>query len=184
MLRWGKPHRVTTTTERYADKNAAPKEKSVSISESVPPDRSRYSYVYESGSTTKKFESINIGKTEYVREDGGDWRINTDEPKYGAGLANRKIVKPVEKTNFNGQAVVVYEVESEEYFGEGNERKSKTRYWFSEAEGLLLKTESEITNMQTGAFSKAAAVYEYDPNIKIEAPVVNNKQKVDSKPQR
>ena len=158
-----------------------PKEKTVSTYEVVPPDRSRYSYVYESDSTTKKYDSIRIGEKRYIRHESGDWEIDKSEPKYGIGAGSRATVKLLEKTFFNGRAVSVYEVVSDEYFSDSGDWRITSRYWLSE-ENLLLKTESEIVDKKNNVLSKQISIYDYDPNIKIEAPVIKEEQKSVGKP--
>jgi hypothetical protein len=179
-LRQEKAHRVRTTIEKYADKNAAPTEKITSTYEIIPPARSRYSSVVESNSKTKKYELIRIGEKQYIKNDRGNWEIDKTEPKYALGSESQKSVKFIEKTSFNNQTVNVYEVESDEFFEQVN-RQSKIKYWFSE-EGLLLKMETESVEKETNAVSKQISIYEYDPNIKIEAPVISNRKKADGKP--
>lgn len=177
QLLQGKSYRITRMTGEYAGNNATKaEEKRVSVYEVVPPDRIRYSSVYESGGTIRKREWITIGETKYVRENGGEWKINKETSKYGTAVGSWKNVKFIEKTFFNGQTVTVYEAVSDEYASNNSGWTVKTRYWFSDA-GFLLKTESEETDRQTGVITKRDAVYEYDPNIKIEAPLIKSKRR-------
>jgi len=178
-LRDSKSYRTKTTTEKYAADGTTLKEKIVSTDEFAMPDRRFSSTTIESGGKTAKFEFIEIGEKVFVKEDNGKWRIPRPEPiteptEPTTGLGNTTGGKFIEQTTFNGQTVKVYEENTNTYFGDDG-RSTTTRFWFNEA-GELLKTEAKERNLKTDEISRIVTIYEYDPNIKIEAPIKPDKK--------
>jgi hypothetical protein len=169
-MRRNKSYRIKTTIEEYDETGKKLKSKSVSVSETAPPDRSYDSSTTESAGVTKKVERIEIGDKSYIKKDGGKWRKSVPEQSssvIGVGLSTG--VKIVEETMINGQSVKVYMEETRASLG-GEDFSSTDKYWFT-SEGELLKTESERKNGKTGEISRVVTVYEFDPNIRIEAPI-------------
>jgi len=166
-LRREKPNRIKTTSETFDNDGVTLKEKYVSVNEAIPPDRSYYSSTSEVNSVTKKSESIKIGEKRFVRRDGGEWKIDDSKGIYGVGAEGRKSVKLIEKTTFNNQTVNVYEVKGNDSSSLDGDSDFTAKYWFNEA-GLLLKEESE--NIFADKIVRRVSIYEFDANIKIEAP--------------
>lgn len=172
-LRTGKSYRVKTTTEVFADeKSTTPKGKSVATVEHLGIDRKYFSIVNEALGKTSKVEFIVIGEKEYIREDGKQWKKYTPKTEGRvsmSGIGNSNGGKLLEKTTLNGKNVTVYEEETNSY-SDDYEENSVTRYWFDDG-GELLKTEARNTDLKTKEVTKIITIYEYDPNIKIEAPI-------------
>lgn len=168
-LRRIKSYRITTTTEVFDETGTTLKYKYQSVSESIPPDRYRYEMTYISDGLTKKSEVITIGEKRYVRKDDEAWKLDESEPEYGVGVGNSSNVKLVEETTFNGQRVKIYQ-ETTRSYSDAYERSSIIKYWFN-TDGELLKTEDESKDEKTKNISRSVAIYQYDPNIKIEAPI-------------
>jgi len=82
--------------------------------------------------------------------------------------------KVFEEIDLNGKTVNLYErVEKLNICGaEGDDRKEiwTKRYWITD-DALLLRTEFDNENIKTKSITRSTTVYEYNPNIKIEAPV-------------
>jgi hypothetical protein len=174
-LREGKAYRTTTTTDIYADDLKTVKTKIVSTFECDASGNFHQRHTSESGGVIEKYESIGIGDKSYVKENDAKWRVpepvKLSESLYGLG--NTTGGKFIEKTTFNGQTVNIYEEKNNLY--EGETRRSETiRYWFAE-NGELLKTETRETNLKTGETRSIVEIYEYDPKIKIKAPVMSKK---------
>jgi hypothetical protein len=79
------------------------------IGEYAEPDRWYYSITPETGGKTKKIETITIGAKTYVRENGGNWSVKTNEILYGLAGISAPTLRFIEKTTFEGQSVSVYE---------------------------------------------------------------------------
>jgi hypothetical protein len=171
-LKREKSFRLKTTSETFDTNGTTLKSKYVSTYEVVPPDRSYFSATYEGDSTKKKSESITISGKRFVRIDGGKWEIDNSKGQYGTAAEGRSSIKLIEKTTFNNQTANVYEVKGGRYNSSDGDSKFTAKYWFSE-EGLLLKEESEETF--NNRIVRRISIYEYDANIKIEAPNVSEK---------
>jgi hypothetical protein len=162
--------RTKTTTEIYAADGKTLKQKIVTILEEMPPDRERYTSTSEAGGVTEKYETIDIGDKTYVRLNNGKWKtLEPEDLERITGVGNSFGTRVVEEITINGQSVRVFETRSTSYFGD-EERRAVTRYWFT-AEGELFKTEAEEKDLKTNEISRIVTVYEYDPNIRIEAPI-------------
>jgi hypothetical protein len=168
-LRAVKSYRTKTTIETFDAKGTTLKYKNESVSETLPPDRRRYTSTAVIDGKTRKTEMISIGEKNYLRIDGGAWKLDDSEPRYGLAAAYRSGVKIIEETTLNGQPVKVFEEKGGTSSDEGDKSYTK-KYWLT-AEGELLKTESEEVFDKTNEIRRSVTVYEYDPNIKIEAPI-------------
>lgn len=164
-----KPHRRTTTTEVFDVKGTSPKAKYTSTVEFVPPDRRRY--IFTTDKEAEKVELIQIGEDTYIKDEKGKWKKNESRSEsYGRAVASSP-ARFIEKTSLAGQVVNVYEEESSSYSEQAGRQATTVKYWFN-LEGQLLKTESEETNQKTDEISREITIYEYDPNIKIEVPII------------
>jgi hypothetical protein len=171
-LRANKSYRIKETTEVYDEKGATLKAKYIFIREDMPPESRYIIATSELSGVTKKREFIGIGDKSYSRKEGGKWEKylpNGESIRYAIGDGPVKNVKILEETTFNNQPVKVYYVESSDSIYD-KEPKLKTKYWFT-SEGELLKTEEEINNFKANEIARRITLYEYDPNIKIEAPI-------------
>lgn len=173
-----KSYRVTTTTEVFADKGASSKVKYISISESVPPDRRRYIFTLDKETT--KSEVISIGEDVFIKDEKGKWKIDDTKSETYTGVGSSLPAKFIEKTSFAGQVVNIFEEQSRSFSEKGGDQEATTRYWFN-SEGQLLKTESEKTDLKSKQVSHSVSLYEYDLNIKIEAPIIKSETKSNPK---
>ena len=153
-----------------------------SINEYAPPDKKRFVSILKTPRLNTKIETIHIGEKKYTRKDDGEWREVTT--KANAPSKNDRIIfvesneyKYLGREIINGQKAEVYERITKHRIN--NEKTSsesystiKTKYWFDK-NGLLLKMMNEMelisgimTSVSTNIYD-----YEYDPKIKIEAPI-------------
>jgi hypothetical protein len=177
-----KSYRIKQSLETKVNGNlSGPSDES--FSEFVPPDKRRFVSILKTPKFTTKIETISIGGKEYSRKDGGTWQLK--EVKENTPPPQTKTKMSVESTEYkylgqekiDGEKTDVYEqVIKHKMTDEKASRESistiKTKYWYGES-GLLLKMEAEmeITNEIMPSYSKRTYIYEYDPNIKIEAPI-------------
>ncbi|HEY0458508.1 MAG TPA: hypothetical protein VGC97_05100 [Pyrinomonadaceae bacterium] len=164
QMRAVKSYRRTMTTEVLDEKGATLKPKTTTVGESVPPDRHRYTTTFIKDGAPQKRETIFIGKNIYVRENGGAWKLEESKQTESLAISVSSAVILVEETTLNGQPVRVYEEKGNSY----SNGDFVSKYWFT-TEGELLK--SEVESRKPNETSRTVTIYEYDANIKIEAPI-------------
>ena len=144
-----------------------------------------YHNVYETKSADKvtRNEEIKVGNRKYTRLNNDAWKeVTTVTSQNGSGsgivtVTLAKSEKNVEwkykgKKSLNGQNTDLYEVKTTTKFKLKDKDITSIfteRFWLSQ-DGLILKTESE-SERNKKVFSHTVYEYEYDPNIKIEAPI-------------
>ena len=176
----GKTYRLTETIEYFPDRDANSESVTTKILEILQPDKRREVEKIKSPTKNSRLERIWDGKNLYEKQDDGEWK------KYsgGGGMSSdftsgrtTTIYKFVGKETLNNRTVDLYESESRRVANKMTQTSqyrveyvTKTKYWISE-DSLLLKTvkESEVVGLK--ALSRETAIYEYDSNIKIEAPI-------------
>lgn len=191
--------KMKTVSYRFVSKNEhyfGDELKSVetNTNEFVPPDKRHNIFdakIFD-GKKSILTESISIGNEIYRRENGGEW---TKRTKTEANQSPNNPIRTVENNSkfyltenvpLNNQTTNLYEVAVEEKVsaptGKANETRetnfySKEKRWISR-DGLLLKLEIESESQQMRkALTRRVWTYEYDPNIKIEAPVLKAENK-------
>ena len=133
-------------------------------------------------------EVIVIGKTMYVKR-GGEWQnmgtqMSDMVEKMKEGVQDMSTEERAQATKglkadykslsdeiFDGTPTAVYEMHSQmdtrvEGVGVIN---TVTKFWIGKADGLIRK--EEIDGAEAGMKGKTTRIYEYDPDIKIEAPI-------------
>jgi hypothetical protein len=159
--------------------------------EFVPPDKKRFVAEIKSSEPIKnkylRTERILIGNDEYKRENGGEWVKRTlTTTKKPANNNTSKTVENnskyylTENVNLGNQPTNLYELTVEYRHptqtsptNEGKEFVSyrKQKIWISR-DGLYLRMEMEDEFPEPRkSSSRRTWIYEYDPNIKIEAPI-------------
>ena len=187
LLSKEKSYRIKETFESYLNGNPSNHNED-SFSEYAPPDKKRFVSILKTPMFTTKIETIQIGEQKFTRKDEGEWKeVITKEnapPKRNRTISvENNSYKYLDRETINGQKTEVYEqvikhkITNEKTSVESNST-IKNKYWFDE-NGLLLKTTTvaEIISGGMTSLSKRAYVYEYDPNIKIEAPVLKTETK-------
>lgn len=180
--------RLVSKSKRYRDGKAQSTENFTS--ESIPPNKNHTVTEIKLFDADKAFfvERILIGNNEYKRENGGDWtRRNFNEvgktpnPIISEAEENGAKYYLTENVQFGNQTANLYELSVEEKItiparsahSTARELLSyrKEKRWISR-DGRLLKMELEDESGDSPkSVSRRIWTYEYDPNIKIEAPI-------------
>ena len=176
----GKTYRLTETIEYFPDREANAEGVTTKILEIVVPDKRREVEEIKSPTKNSRLERIWDGKNLYEKQNDGEWKkysggssINSD---YTSGRTTTTY-KFLGKETLNNRTAGVYESESHRVANKMTQTSqyrvdyiTKTKYCISE-HGLLLKTIKESEVVGSKALSRESAIYEYDSNIKIEAPI-------------
>lgn len=189
----GKPHRITVKSVTRLERSTSTFE---NVNEIIPPDKNRFlSKAYaEPRNSGAEFtmEIIEIGQKRFNRKDNGVWTETNIAPKSENKIQSdkpqtEKIIDHyfLGETALDGKPADLYQrlirdkFKTKQPSGEDKETLVliKTKFWFGKT-GLWIREESEYE------FSDAATnkvmhtqqminIYEYAPNIKIEAPKIN-----------
>jgi hypothetical protein len=180
----GKTYRLTRTEEVFSDRSANAESVNIKINEYVQPDKWRE--VVEISSTSKKsrIERIWDGKNLYERENDGEWKKFSGGGGIGGSIKSGRITtiyKFIEKSVLNNQPVNIYEVEQNRKATKLTQTGiyevhyvERTKYWISE-DGYFLKKVSENEIVGSKSLIRETWIYDYNPNIKIEAPIIKEK---------
>lgn len=185
----GATYRKKTIDERFSNGNSVPEYVEKTITENVPPDRRRYFEEKISGGETKTFESITIGNDYFYRFGNGEWKtggfgigIGSGQGE-GSGDGKRIVTEKTIERNFyrnvkiNNQTADLFEtINTTKYTYLFNSYANivKTSYWF-DGKGRLIKSLDEYEQTEQKTISRSVREYEFDVNIKIEAPIKKKK---------
>ncbi len=163
-------------------------------SEFVPPDKNHFVSEMKMVNANKIFviETIRIGEDRYKKESGGNWtKLPSNVAKPTNPISNKSVENSAkfyltENALFGQQTANLYELAVEFKHTSNapatNKIKESTSYrsekrWISR-DGLLLKMELEDEFPEVPKrVSRRTWTYEYDPNIKIEAPKIIEQEK-------
>ena len=176
-VQWYEESRRVETLEEAVE-NGTVKKSLTTVSEVLLPDRSRYYLRTAETVKVSEFDQITIDHMRYTRNDGGAWdKIDLRGQSgsgsgtgSGSGSSMACTQFSVEAVFLNGMPLHLYE--SLLIDGSGSQMKfTETRKWVSD-EGLPHRTEV----IKAGVLPRAerwreVRTYEYDPSIKIEAPI-------------
>lgn len=164
------PHRVTMTVEMRDSEESAWELYSSQAKEKV--GRDRWHLVQHTG---LKRELIGIGDQTYQKMPDGSWQLqppakaytgptvrNVGEPVIESAVDEKKGGTTIE-TNGQGKIQIIRT-------GEIVNGDRKLREWYDES-GRLTRVETEHFNFERKKLQRVTEVYEYDPTIKIEAPI-------------
>ena len=181
----GKTYRLTETIEYFPDRDAKVESVTTKIFELIPPDKRREVEEIKSPTENSRVERIWDGKNLYQKENDGEWVKYLGGNSGGGSFTSGRVTTTYKfsgKETLNNRTAAVYESESRRVANKFTrtsqyqvEYITKTKHWISE-DGLLLKTIKESEIVGSKALSRETAIYEYDSNIKIEAPI--NKSEV------
>jgi len=168
-------YRVSMTTKWYDNKGEKPVSITKFIKESVPPDRT-HTWIerIDEGKITKS-ERIVIGPRNFERKGTGPWTELSSSGGSGMGLSPDAMSIDYYCTDgvpFEDTKADMFEVERKTKFtinGKSAFSLYKATYWFH-LDGRLLKMVSELDD-KSWQSNHSSEIYEYDPNIKIEAPI-------------
>lgn len=168
------PYRVTYTSEVFSENEAQPFFVTKTIEEYVPPDRRHQLREDTNRGTVWKGEVIVIGSRKFRKKDDGRWEETSWEE-----YVFFKVVKTqyfsygtVQLDGKQAEVFAVIERIKDRAFKDGRNKDVfftlTTTNWY-DTEGRLLKVLGEINN--PAKESSWTKLYDYDPTIKIEAPI-------------
>ena len=177
----GKTYRLTKTKEDFTDRNANPESVGVNILEIVQPNKKREVEKLKSPTKNTRLERIWDGKNLYEKENDGEWKKYDGGGSGGGSFTSGRtttVYKFVGKEMLNNKNADVYESESRriaDKFTQTSEYRIeyvvKTKYWISSEDALFLKIIKESEVVGSKSLTLEVEIYEYDANIKIEAPI-------------
>jgi len=185
-----KTYRVIMTSEGYVNaKDSSPNQFVKGITEYISPDRLHSIYERKTGETTFREEAISIGQKKYVKQDNENWKEllplgnsagNATGIGSGSGfktaiIDNEKTVeyKYKGKETIKNQKADLYVVTTMRKYNSPNFKSTTViteKFWLDK-DGVFLKRESETKLNYKKVINHILWEYEYDPNIKIEAPI-------------
>lgn len=185
-------HRIISKNEVfYGDKINSIENNTI---EFIPPDSNHSVFETKALDFNKTFlnERIRIGNIVYKRQNGGDWTKETVKPKeknsnknYEKLVENNPEFYLSENVSLNGETANLYELSVERIFTSqtsANQTKESVSYWkekrWISRDGRLLKMELEVESQglpKRG--NRRVSTYQYDSNIKIEAPKMVEQEK-------
>jgi hypothetical protein len=190
----GKTYRLKTTSVNYRNGNSTPAFTEKTISEFIPPERERIITETQTPEGVKRYESIRIGEKRFIRYDNGEWQemggTGMGSGNGSGGGTSAKVETTIERRFrkgeiINNQTADFYETVTTTKFIYPEKTYTtvwKTANWF-DVNGLFVKSENEYqSDHYTKTIFRTTREYEYDANIKIEAPLIDSKQKVKDKP--
>jgi hypothetical protein len=150
--------------------------------EYIRPDRMRWLTTYTHlGELEPSRERIHIAGKRFSRYRGQKWQVEEEGKKAPALKADSTAAKPMVEYKhlgsailFNQHATIVQKTVTRKDIIDGKEglvtntEYWNTQYWF-DAAGRFLQQEF-LTHQSTGSL-RQIIIYEYDPNIKVEAPI-------------
>lgn len=184
----GKTYRSVETSESFIRQDFIGNFVNKTTYEIVPPDRRRSIIETKEASGVRRDEWIYIGNRTFHKKGDEDWQeISVISEGRGSGggrgiaIVSEMPEKTVEykltrKQIINDQETDLYEVINTSRYESGYSIIFKDRTWFNQ-DGLFVKTEYERTNTNSTGFFRVTKEYEYDPNIRIEAPLIKEKDK-------
>ena len=179
-------YRIIMTSESYKNVNDFSPYYFISeITEYISPDLFHHIFERKTEQNTSREETITIGQRKYSRQNNEDWKelptIENNNGGSGTGSGLKGIALNSEKNveyKYKGRETVknqkadLYEVSTTRKYNSPNFRATTVmteKFWFDK-DGMFLKTEIEFRN-NNKVTSHTVRDYEYDPNIKIEAPI-------------
>jgi hypothetical protein len=179
--------RLTIVEETFENggKLAASSEKY--ISETIPPDRSRFITEKKTkNGVVERTEYISIGNQRFIKKHGGNWEIFKPAgggSGVGSGAGGGKIEDfKIETSSVNKlKRGVTLNKQKTDYYETVTTTKfvyptrtvvnySKEGYWF-DAKGRYVKAVEEHFSGESKFMRRKTTDYEYDADIKIEAPI-------------
>jgi hypothetical protein len=174
-------YRVKMTIETYQSiRDSKPYFVITETGEYVPPNDYHSISEKKSSKGITRTETIKIGQKKYTRLNDGNWIQTAAEN--GLGFDSRStVVTNSERTvkyDYKGKKVVnnqssdLYEIKTitrDKFNGFEYQNVVTQRFLFNQ-DGLLLRTEFETKDNNKRFNTRIIQEYEYDPNLKIEAP--------------
>lgn len=176
-----KSRRIINQTEVY--RNGALSRTEEYIYEYILPDKYRYIYTLQSDGPISKVEIIKIGSAYYCRKNDGEWTQSKALCSRGGGGGFGGPSKFI-SSSFTVEVVMIggkktklyrsYSTYKETYYA--NKEKEGLSYWENKfwlnKDGFVIRKETKIGSLEPEQIkSRYITAYEYDPDLKIEAPI-------------
>lgn len=171
--------RETSVNLRYS--NGAITETYTNIWEYLPPNRSRWTNIFEKpNSLAERKETINIGDKTYNKKNRGQWELESKNLNSriitGASIGNR--LNTEDCWQYMKFAAEMNDQPATQYFSYNVSNIKGVLYFFEDrkwisGEGLMLKSTVKVSTMvPENVTSTITTIYAYDPkDLKIEAPI-------------
>jgi hypothetical protein len=169
-----------TVIKRTEYKSGKVSETRETVSEYLPPDKSRSLVTVTEGGAVSKTETISLKNAVYLRENGGKW-VKQDSSQNGfgeiisAGVSN---IKPensysVEEVKSGNKIIKIFTLYTTiDLVGGKIYTEEKT---FIDDQGLIRKAATKVSHgAKDNLYSDEVITYEYNPKIKIKAPVIKS----------
>jgi hypothetical protein len=176
----GKIYRSTKTEEYFPDREANSESVKTNILEVIPPDKTRVIEQVKSRTENTRLERLGDGQNLYEKRNDGEWGKYSGGSSISGDITSGRtttIYRLTGKESVNGKPADVYQVESRRIANKLTQTSQyrveyvvKTKYWIGE-NGLFLKIVKESEVVGSKSLTREITVYEYDLNIKIEAPI-------------
>jgi hypothetical protein len=169
------PYRIRSTHESYPSVDAKePETTNVWMTEFVQPFREHNYYGLNSSDPTTKYERIVIAPRIFVGKDGNWTELERSRGGFGFSLAAASVEYFIRSSEKIGDRMTtIYEVITGSEFPRGAASKeislTSEKYWISK-DGRIRKSVGESDVLKTKR-NRLTQIYEYDPTIKIEAPI-------------
>ena len=167
--------RVKMTSESYKNADDSAPFWFYSSTMEITPDGYHSVVETKSDARVNRTEIVKFGGRKFFRSNSGSWReVSSTDEISGTGGEPSVPLFPVKSVEYkylgrdiiNGQNVYTYEIKT---FGSDSVSFNTETMWVNK-EGLYVKKKFE-TRQNKKVISTLVYDYEYDPNIKIEAPV-------------
>ncbi|SRR5258708_25370784 len=169
------PYRIRFTHETFPyDDAKEPETTSVWMTEFVQPDREHNYYGVNSSEPSRKYERIVIGTRIFTNRDGKWKELERSGGGFGLSSGPSSIEYFIRGSEMIGKLkTTIYEVVTGSKFARGagpwQTSFHRQKYWISK-DGRIRKSVGEGDALITKR-NRTTEVYEYDPTIKIEAPI-------------
>lgn len=172
------PYRQISIVESFDDRNRPAVFKSITTTIRMNPDAIHTKVQTEDASGVRLKETIIIGNKSFSKEGGKEWKENLREGGSGGGstftaIGDKEKLRTDIVAEYRGKAddldVDLYIVTKKEE-RVGGALVFVNKYWFTQ-DFLLVKEESESYYTYAKSLLRTITTYEYDPNIKVEAPI-------------
>lgn len=168
-------YRERRTYETFKGTDTAPIKISKSMTEYLPSGSVHSFYGLDSADKKHRHETILIGTSIFTKKGDADWvkLLPSDAPPPPKAATSSKVCFVFPSDKVDGKDIIKYEVETsfKSWRADGKEviLVGRMTYWFSK-DRHLVKTIGE-TDKSRPEYTRTTDTYEYDPKIKIAAPI-------------
>jgi hypothetical protein len=165
-------YRAVSEVDTFSDKDQPAIFKSITTTISAPPDSEHVITRIEDASGVHRTENIRVGEKSFYRENDDGWKEKSD--KDGNSVNRFRVLGRVDESQ--RKISVEHKDKADDLDAElyiiTTQEDGITyiqKYWFN-SDKLLVRQESESFRNNSKSLLRTTTTYEYDPNIKVEAP--------------